>query len=533
MFEYNASEWQFFQKNLYLDHECGIMLDLSRICAEQDFWNTITPLLEQAQTEMHSLEKGALNNLQAGHFWLRTPKLAPQHKITADIIATQKKISAFTLQVHNGILQGEKEAVFTNLLVIGIGGSCQGARFISRALSYKAHKLRLFFLDNTDPQGMAELFAIIQPSLAQTLVAVISKSGRSIETINSMLETKDLFQAQGLDFARHMISVSTIGSALDIRSKAEGWLANFSIPEWLSGRFSLSSASGLLPLALQGVDIEAMLKAMAVMDKQTRHNNPQQNPAALLAGAMYNLTKGQNHSQLVLLPYRDNLEYFTAYLQQLLMESLGKEYDRKGRRVCQGLTVYGNKGSSDQHSYLQQVLAGPDDFCVVFVEVLNNDFGKLGGASCSGEDLETSFLTTRRLLSTLGRKSITITLPKIEAASLGALVALWERSVGIYAAMLNINAYDQPAVEQLKQGFSSLSELKDCLKAHLIAHPERAFTLNQLREVLDTPIEQEYLFKWLRYFVSNSNSSIHTLPGASIWEDRYYYLPKERKPEDE
>ena len=530
MSDYTDFNWLNFKENLYIDDTHCLMLDFSRMCLPQDFWPAITPRIKQAMAEMRLLEGGALDEQgnMAGHFWLRAPELAPKPEIAADIKYTKTEISRLAGLVHSGALRGEDDALFSQLLVIGVGGSCQGTRYISRALSSQADHLRLFFLDNTDPCGMAELFVAIQPRLAQTLVAVVSKSGSTVETINGMLETQAFFKTQGLNFASHAISVSTAGSALDILALKDGWLTRLTVPDWISGRFSLCTAVGLLPLALQGVNIDAFTSAMAYMDAKTRQNCPNQNPAALLAGALYGLTKGQNHSQLVLLPYRDNLEYLPAYLQQLIMESIGKEYDRNGRRVCQGLTVYGHKGTSDQHSYLQQLLAGPDDFCAVFVEVLNSwqdTFCYLDGKSSAADDLEASLLATRRLLSAADRKSITITLPKTDAACLGYLVALWERSVGLYAAMLNLNAYDQPAVEQIKTELPALMLLKERLISCLAAKTGQVFTLEQIVEDLCFSADRESVFKWLRYLVSDPLSYIKLLPGENIWEDRYYYSP--------
>src|SRR5690606_10276987 len=159
------------------------------------------------------------------------------------------------------------------------------------------------------------------------------------------------------------------------------------------------------------------------------------------------LTRGQGGQQLVVLPYKDRLELLTKYLQQLVMESLGKEKDLAGRTVHQGLTVLGNKGSTDQHSYVQQLLEGPDNFFVTFIQVLEDREGTspvVGENSTSGDYLQAFLMGTRKALAMKGRASLTITLEKLNSFTLGALLALFERTVSMYAYLVNVNAYHQP-----------------------------------------------------------------------------------------
>ena len=520
--------WRHFQDNLYIDKASGLMLDLSRMRLPADFWPKLAPRLQQALAEMRLQEAGVADEqgIMAGHFWLRAPELAPEPQIALAISTAWQEIAALAEKVHGGYLRGEDGEFFSRLLLIGVGGSCQGTRFISRALSGTAHKMRLFFLDNTDPDGMEEVLAALKPLLKQTLVAVVSKSGATLETLNSMRATAAFFQADNLNFARHAISVSAVGSALDEQASAEGWLARFHVPDWLSGRFSLCSAVGLLPLALQGVDIDALLASAARMDVLTGQSCLWENPAALLAGACFSLTGEGNNSQLVLLPYKDCLDYLPHYLQQLLMESIGKEYERNGRRVCQGLTLYGNKGSSDQHSFLQQLLAGPDNFCALFVEVLSRAHATslmMGDPSAIADALEASLLATRQLLSTAGRRSMTITLPAVDAARLGAFLALWERAVGLAAALLNLNAYDQPAVEQIKLALPPMLALKTSIVAFLADGGGQAFTLEQIMAALDADSDYENIFKWLRYLTADPDSHVRLRSGVNICQDSYYY----------
>ncbi|MDD2336742.1 MAG: glucose-6-phosphate isomerase, partial [Geobacteraceae bacterium] len=135
----------------------------------------------------------------------------------------------------------------------------------------------------------------------------------------------------------------------------QGWLARFPMWDWVGGRTSVTSVVGLLPAALQGIDIDAFLEGASRCDALTRLPSNHKNPAARLALVWFHATSGKATRDMVVLPYKDRLLLFSRYLQQLVMESLGKEKDLSGKVVHQGLSVYGNKGSTDQHAFVQQL----------------------------------------------------------------------------------------------------------------------------------------------------------------------------------
>jgi glucose-6-phosphate isomerase len=179
---------------------------------------------------------------------------------------------------------------------------------------------------------------------------------------------------------------------------------------------------------------------------------------------------------MVVLPYKDRLALLGRYLQQLVMESLGKRLDLAGRRVDQGLTVYGNKGSTDQHAYVQQLRDGRDDFFACFVRVLEP-----GGSALevepgvtAGDYLHGFWLGTRAALAENGRASLTLTLPRLDAPALGAVIALFERAVGLYASLIGVNAYHQPGVEAGKQAAAAALALQRRVVAALEAAPATA-----------------------------------------------------------
>jgi glucose-6-phosphate isomerase len=246
--------------------------------------------------------------------------------------------------------------------------------------------------------------------------------------------------------------------------------------DWVGGRTSQTSAVGLLPAALQGIDVDALLAGARACDAATRRHDAARNPAALLALAWLRSTGGKGGRALVILPYKDRLLLFSRYLQQLVMESLGKATDLENRRVEQGLAVYGNKGSTDQHAYVQQLRDGADDFLAVFVRVL-----EAGGAPLEvdpgvtpGDYLHGFLLGTRAALHENGRESVTITVPRVDERTVGALIALFERAVGLYASLVGINAYHQPGVEAGKKAAASVLALQGRVVASLSGAPRTA-----------------------------------------------------------
>jgi glucose-6-phosphate isomerase len=167
---------------------------------------------------------------------------------------------------------------------------------------------------------------------------------------------------------------------------------------------------------------------------------------------------------------------FSRYLQQLVMESLGKEFDLKGNKVEQGLAVYGNKGSTDQHAYVQQLREGVPNFFAVFIRVLEDGGSRLEvepGAT-AGDFLHGFLLGTRAALYENGRESMTITVPRVDARTVGALIALFERAVGLYAAIIGINAYHQPGVEAGKKAAAGVLALQTLVLSSLSATPQTA-----------------------------------------------------------
>jgi glucose-6-phosphate isomerase len=268
----------------------------------------------------------------------------------------------------------------------------------------------------------------------------------------------------------------------------------------------------LLPAALQGLDIQAMLDGAAAMDIVTRYPVTVQNPAALLALMWHFATDGRGAKDMVVLPYKDRLLLFSRYLQQLVMESLGKEFDLDGRVVNQGIAVYGNKGSTDQHAYVQQLREGVNNFFVTFIEVLKDRDAKTSlevePGITAGDFLQGFFLGTRDALSEKDRHSITITLPDVSPRSLGMLIALYERVTGLYASLVNINAYHQPGVEAGKKAAGGVIALKLKLVEALKKEPGKSFTAEQLAAAAGAEDKAELAFKILEHLAANKANGV-------------------------
>jgi glucose-6-phosphate isomerase len=514
--------WSRFKNLTFHDAGLGLSVDLSRMNFDGAALDALAPKFAKAFADMAALERGAIANpdegRMVGHYWLRAPKLAPDAGITAEIETTLAGLKDFAARVHSGAIAAPAGR-FENVLVIGIGGSALGPQFVAQALGEpRTDRMRVFFFDNTDPDGMDQTLGAIGDGLARTLAVVISKSGGTAETRNGMVEAAAAFKAAGLSPAKHFVAVTGLGSKLDKVAIAEGWLARFPMWDWVGGRTSELAAVGLLPAALQGIDVDGMLAGAAAMDELTRRPSLRENPAALLAAAWYLGTDGRGAKDMVVLPYKDRLLLFSRYLQQLVMESLGKELDLAGKVVNQGIAVYGNKGSTDQHAYVQQLREGVNNFFVTFIEVLRDRKGTAfiveEPGVTSGDFLQGFLLGTRDALSEKSRESITITVPEVSPSVVGQLIALYERAVGLYASLVNINAYHQPGVEAGKKAAGGVLELKKRIVASMGAAAGRSFTAEALAAQLG--VDAESVFKVLEHLAANPGTGI-TKKAVGAW----------------
>jgi len=237
-----------------------------------------------------------------------------------------------------------------------------------------------------------------------------------------------------------------------------------------------------------------LLTGARACDDVTRQHKLAGNPAALMAAMWFYAGEGKGTKNMVVLPYKDRLDLFSKYLQQLVMESLGKELDRSGRKVNQGITVLGNKGATDQHSYIQQLREGPNDFFAQFVEVQHDRETErldVEPDTTAGDYLLGFLLGTRQALYENGRESMLLKINEVSPFSVGVLIALFERAVGLYAELININAYNQPGVEAGKKAAGSVLAIQNRLFSAIASEPLSA---ESLAARLGMPEEAETIY---------------------------------------
>jgi glucose-6-phosphate isomerase len=524
--------WERYKNRLYFNPETELAIDTSRMDFSDSFLAEMDPQLQKAFSAMAQLEGGAIANpdegRMVGHYWLRAPELAPDPALSEEITSTLASVKAFASSVHLGNIAAPDGGRFTRMLIIGIGGSALGPQFVADSLGGAGDLMRPYFFDNTDPDGMDRVIAEIGPALAQTLVVVISKSGGTKETRNGMLEARKAFTQADLNFAAHAVAVTGTGSELDRTASQQKWLARFPMWDWVGGRTSVTSAVGLLPAALQGIDVDQLLEGARRCDQNTRSTTAAQNPAALLALSWYHATGGKGTRDMVILPYKDRLLLFSRYLQQLIMESLGKERDLDGNLVLQGLAVYGNKGSTDQHAYVQQLREGVHNFFATFIEVLKDRSGgstAVEPGATSGDYLSGFFQGTRAALYDNGRESITITVDQITPLTVGVLIALYERAVGLYASLINVNAYHQPGVEAGKKAATAVLTLQGEILELLQAQADRTFSAEECALALARPEEVETAFTILKHLAANPDHNVSLAQGEKLWESKFCLTP--------
>jgi len=365
--------------------------------------------------------------------------------------------------------QWAKES-FESFVLLGIGGSALGPMAVHRALkpayyndldADKRGGPKVYIEDNIDPERMRALLDVI--NIGRTLFYVVSKSGATSETMAQMMViTQLLHEIYPEGTGEHVIMATDAKKGnLNIIARREG-NRTFVIPEGVGGRFSELCPVGLLPAAISGIDIAALLEGAAQMDARCTTHDIWDNPAYLGAvlQVLY-MRKGRNIS--VMLPYIDALKYVADWYAQLWAESLGKRYDLDGRGVFAGQTPVKALGVTDQHSQLQLYAEGPQDKVVTFIGTdayrtdvyIPNAYPDIEGISflgghTLGELIKVEQVSTEYALWKAGRPSQTVWLPEISANTVGQLLYYFEVQTAFAGELLHIDAFDQPGVEEGK-----------------------------------------------------------------------------------
>ena len=360
---------------------------------------------------------------------------------------------------------------FESFVVLGIGGSALGPAAVHQALKHlhynelpkeKRGGPRLYIEDNVDPERMAALLDVIDP--ATTCFNVITKSGATAETMSQYLTVSELLKKEvGDKWADHIIATTDTEKGNLIKLAKEHGFELFYIPATVGGRFSELCPVGLLPAAVCGIDIRAMLEGAAAMDARCKSDNVWDNPALLEAVLQYICMEDMGINVQVTMPYADSLKYMADWFCQLWAESLGKNVTRKGMACNHGQTPAKSLGVTDQHSQLQLYTEGPYDKVITFLKVENfraqspiphgceefPDVAFLGGKSLN-QLIEAERQGTEYALYKKGRMSQTITLPEVNAHTLGQLIFFYEMTTAYTGELLDIDAFNQPGVEESK-----------------------------------------------------------------------------------
>ena len=357
-----------------------------------------------------------------------------------------------------------------NLVVLGIGGSALGNIALQTALNPPLYNLlpdrqrrgpRLFVIDNVDPVQLADLLVLLGPQLKRTLFNVISKSGETAETAAQFLIVRDLLtQKLGPKALTRQMVVTTDPQAGTLRELAdrEGWFT-LPVPLGVGGRFSVLSAVGLFSAAMCGINIDKLCAGAAAMGERVGQRVVRQNPAAMLALLLHAFyIRGKRLH--VLFPYSYQLKDLADWYRQLWAESLGKQHDLDGQPIVVGPTPIKALGATDQHSQVQLYREGPSDKVFIFLEVARfardvriprglvtpASLRYLEGASLA-HLLNAEKRATEFALVASRRPCLTIRFPQVSEQTVGQFIMLWEATTSIMGSLLNIDAYDQPAVQ--------------------------------------------------------------------------------------
>lgn len=472
----------------------------------------------RAFAEMAALEGGAVANAtegrQVGHYWLRAPERAPTVGLAGAIGDANQAMRDLLDKIRSGAVGNDAGEPFTDVIHIGIGGSALGPQMLVGALGTD-DGFPVHFLDNADPDGIQTTLSALGTRLRTAVIVVVSKSGSTPEPGHALTLTRQALATLGVAASPNLVAITAPGSPLDQMAAAEGWLARLPLWSWVGGRCSALSLAGLITAELAGVDSAAALAGARDMDNWTREADPLRNPAALFAGVAWLTGEGRGERGLVVLPYADRLAPLSRFIQALFMESLGKHEDRDGQVVEHGLTVLGHKGSTDQHALVQQLRDGRDDFLALLVQVLDLRGDGSPAALAAGDQLQGFLLGTRRALAERSRPVLVLTIPTVDAYAIGGLIALIERTVGLYASLANLNAYDQPGVEAGKRAADALLDLSSRLRGKLVAAPAHVDTLAAACDA--DPTDVLYL---LRRLALTGRVKVDGSPVTGLWRLR-------------
>lgn len=391
------------------------------------------------------------------HYNLRHPKELVKGKSLQHSLQLWQEINSAVGKIVRGENKNKDGERYTDVIFNGIGGSFLGPLMLVIAMRGDQFNfnsgipMRLHFTSNTDPDSFHMLMEKL--NLHTTIMVNMSKSGGTAETKCNMETFNKVLAQRGIqEIGWHNIAITTPGSKFDQFAQKSHFLHVFHMNNETGGRMSVVSAIGMVPCAFAQLPFDEFLQGQSHMDELNRRaDTPLENPALLIAIAIDRLTKLHGHKNMIVLGYSDSLKEFAHYLQQLYMESLGKEFSLDGTPNPEGQTVFGGVGTGEQHAFMQQVQKGIPDCFVRFNHFLKrrHDFDD-NDAGSMGRQLLGFVKGTEDALLKNGRPFISSTFLQCDMFNLGMMVALEERIVSLLAAFRTINAYDQPGVQDGK-----------------------------------------------------------------------------------
>ncbi|GIJ97357.1 glucose-6-phosphate isomerase [Capnocytophaga stomatis] len=476
-------------------------VDYSKNRVDEKTMELLLQLAEESQLK-DAIEKyftGGLINATENRAVLHTALRADENSTVLvegknalpEIKEVKQKIKLFSEEVISGKRKGFTGKTFTDVVNIGIGGSDLGPAMVTEALKFYKNHLNIHFVSNVDGDHVMETIKHLNPET--TLFVIVSKTFTTQETLTNALTIKDWFlkSASEKDIAKHFVAVSTNLKKIDEFGIDSDNV--FPMWDWVGGRFSLWSAVGLSIALSVGYDnFNKLLKGANQMDKHFRTAEFKNNIPVVIAllSVWYNNFYGAESQAII--PYTQYLHRLSAYLQQGIMESNGKQIDRNGKPVSYqtGTIIWGEPGTNSQHAFFQLIHQGtkliPTDF-------IGYKHSLYGNTDHHNKLMANFFAQTEALLkgkseaevrAEMGdkvnealvpfkvfegnRPTTTFLIEKLTPESLGALIAMYEHKIFVEGVIWDIFSYDQWGVELGKQLANNI--LKDIDSAEISKH---------------------------------------------------------------
>ena len=448
----------------------GLYADFSKNHLQRD---TLTLLTAYARARKLEAQRDAMfrgdrinltENRAVLHTLLRAPKetrlICEGQELMGLVQAVLDRIELFTARVRSGDWKGYTGKAITDVVNIGIGGSDLGPAMTCTALRpYGLQGPRMHFLSNVD--GHAVQATLRELDAQTTLFIIASKSFTTQETMMNAKVARDWFlrHATTPDIAKHFVAVSTQAEAvaafgIDTENMFPFW-------DWVGGRYSIWSAIGLpLAIAIGMENFRSFLAGAYAMDRHFQEAPLENNMPVLLALTGFWYREFFGTASHLIAPYHQDLQMFPAYLQQLEMESNGKQITKEGQHVSTATApvIWGSVGTNGQHAYFQLLHQGTDRIPVDFIAALKpaheliqqhkvllaNCFAQ-AEALMQGKVAEDGDPSYRRFSG--NHPSTMLLMDELTPTSLGALIALYEHKTFVQGVLWDINSFDQWGVE--------------------------------------------------------------------------------------